>query len=83
MIYLIQYDRENGTLVSVQEFADSEAGHVAEERLALEVSLARKGLPREVVVLEAASIEALKRTHQRYFAPLEELAASSAARPTP
>jgi hypothetical protein len=81
MIYLIQYDREKGTLVSVQEFADSEAAHVAEERLALEVSLARQGVAREVVVLEAASVEALKRTHQRYFARLDELAASSPPRP--
>jgi len=45
-----------------------------EARLALELSLNREGVHREVVVLEAHDEETLRRSHRRYFENLKELA---------
>ena len=46
-------------------------------RLDLEIELLRRGQVREVVLLEAASEEALRKTHRRYFEDLATLAAAS------
>ena len=74
MLFLIEYDRSSGRIVSFRSFNDLE-GEVAEDsRLQLELELNRLGTEREVVLLEAASEEALRRTHRRYFETLAELA---------
>lgn len=74
MLFLIEYDRNRGEVVTIQEFQDSERKKVEGERLELELNLNRLGVEREVVVLEAASEKALRRTHRRYFEDLSELA---------
>ena len=43
-------------------------------RLKLELDLNRRGVQREVVVLQATNEAALRRTHRRYFEDLTELA---------
>ena len=74
MLFLIEYDRNRGEVVTIQEFQDSERKKVEGERLELELKLNRLGIEREVVILEAASEKALRRTHRRYFEDLSELA---------
>jgi hypothetical protein len=74
MLFLIEYDRDRGKVVAIQEFHDSDRNKVEGERLELELKLNRLGVEREVVILEAASEMALRITHRRYFEDLAELA---------
>jgi len=75
MIFLIEYIRKEGKIFSKKEFQDHER-HIAEkERLEMEISLLRKGLDHEVVLLEAKNENALRRTHRRYFENLAGLLA--------
>jgi len=75
MLFLIEYDRKRGAVVTISEFIDSEVAENA--RLELELRLNGLGLEHEVVVLEAASETALRRTHRRYFEDLTELVKAS------
>lgn len=67
MIFLIHYDRNAGKIVSIQTFADSMRRAAEKARLGLEVELRGRGDNEEIVLLEAASELALRRTHRRYF----------------
>lgn len=71
MLFLIDYDRKGGRLVTFRVFDDSERYNAEEVRLELELDLNRLGVEREVVLLEAGSEEALRRTHRRYFQDLQ------------
>jgi hypothetical protein len=42
-------------------------------RLEIELDLNRKGIDHEVVLLEAADENALRRTHRRYFEDLSQI----------
>jgi hypothetical protein len=78
MIFLIEYDRREGRIVrQMKEFQDSEWQKAADERLEIELDLSRKGVDREVVLLEAASETALRRTHRRYFESLSEIGSTT------
>lgn len=69
--FLLIYDREAGTLVRQEVFADG--SEVMQARFRAEAEFAdRRGI--EVVALDAESEEALRRTHGRYFLSLAELA---------
>jgi len=78
MVFLIEYDRERGRIVSIRSFADSNGDRAEESRLQLELELNLKGVKNEVVLLEAENEEALRRTHRRYFEDLTELATAPA-----
>lgn len=78
MIFLIEYDRSQGRIVTFEAFEDSARREAEDSRLQLELELNRLGTEREVVLLEAASEEALRRTHRRYFEDLSELVNSPA-----
>jgi hypothetical protein len=78
MIFLIEYDRKRGQLVTFTSFADSERLKAEGARLQLELELNRSGIEREVVILEAATEGAVRRTHRRYFESLAELIESPA-----
>ena len=73
MLFLIEYDRDQGRIVTFESFNDSDRGSAEESRLELELDLNLKGIGNEVVLLEAATEEALRRTHRRYFENLIEL----------
>ena len=73
MIFLIQYDRPKGRIVTIKTFENSERLDAENSRLETELDLNRRGMTREVVLLEAASKDALRRTHQRYFEDLKDL----------
>jgi len=78
MIFLIEYDRARGEIVTFRTFNDSERQNAEDARLEMELELNRLGTEREVVLLEAATEEALRRTHRRYFEDLAELVNSPA-----
>jgi hypothetical protein len=73
MLFLIEYDRSHGRIVTFREFDDSEWQDAEDARLQLEIELNRLGTERKVVLLEAAAEKALRRTHRRYFEDLAEL----------
>lgn len=73
MIFLIEYDRNRGEIISFESFEDSARQRAEDARLELEIKLNSLGIEREVVLLEAETEEALRRTHRRYFEDLSEL----------
>lgn len=73
MIFLIQYDRALGRIVDLQRFDDDDRASAESSRFALELMNVRTSGLTEVVLLDAASEEALRKTHRRYFETLEEL----------
>ena len=77
MIFLIEYNRPEDQLVTFQRFQDSERLKAQNARLDLELDLNRKGVDHEVVLLEAASEERLRRTHRRYFEDLRQILESA------
>jgi hypothetical protein len=77
MLFLLEYDRDSGKMVTFRSFDDSEREVAENARLELELELNRHGVEREVVILEAASEGAVRRTHRRYFENLEELLKAS------
>lgn len=73
MIFLIDYDRARGELVNIDVFDDEDREAAEDARLARELSHHRKGIRREIVLLQAASEDALRKTHRRYFADIATL----------
>ncbi len=74
MLFLVEYDRNRGRLVTLTAFEDGARDAADDARLDLELKLSRCGIQREVVLLEAATEDDLRRTHRRYFEGLNELA---------
>lgn len=79
MIFLIEYHRSAGMIVTLSKFRDDQRQEAERARLDLELSLLGKPIDYEVVLLEADSEEALRKTHRRYFEDLKSL--TEAARP--
>ncbi|MFA6239763.1 MAG: hypothetical protein WC655_02465 [Candidatus Hydrogenedentales bacterium] len=77
MYFLIDYDRSTGHS-DIRPFADGQKREADEARLELELHYHRLGVDREVVLLDAASEVALRKTHARYFEKIESLAKSLA-----
>jgi len=73
MIFLIEYDRDEGRIVSIKNFSTSDREMAEDSRLNLELNLHLKSIDHEVVLLEAATEEALRLTHRRYFEDWPEL----------
>lgn len=74
MIFLIEYDRGTAKLFHIQTFDDKDRNVAVNAKLELEIELLKEKLSREVVLLEADSLEALRATHSRYFKSAGELA---------
>ena len=77
MLFLIEYDRLCGEIVSMTTYANDQREQVDEARLQLELRLRRGAAKREIVVMEAANEEALHKTHARYFKSAEALVPSA------
>lgn len=73
MIFLIEYDRASGRLLRKSTFSDGDRVHAEDSRLELELRLNANAVSHEVVLLQADSEDALRKTHNRYFASLTEL----------
>lgn len=77
MIFLIEYNRPKGRIVSFKAFDNSQRLIAEKSRMKIELALNRKGLDHEVVLLEAENAAALRLTHRRYFENLSQLASST------
>ena len=73
MIFLMHYDRARSRIVDLRRFDEDERSVAEDARLQLEFALRRQRVEHEVLLLEAASEEALRKTHRRYFENLEQL----------
>ena len=73
MFYLIEYNRPEGRLVTFKVFAESELSKADKLRLEIELDLNRRKVGHEVVLLQAESEAALRRTHGRYFYDLRQM----------
>jgi len=80
MLFLIQYDRRAGKLVKLERFEDAQWSKAYKAQLDLEIDLGRCGLGHEVVLLQAASEEAIHKTHSRYFQDVKTLCLAFAAK---
>lgn len=76
MFLLIEYNRSEGRVVTLKRFSDKEAAE--DSRLALEININQQRIDNEIVILEAESEEAIRRTHRRYFEKLSNLTAVGA-----
>ena len=74
MIFLVDYDRRSGQLLSISSFQDDQLEEAQNTRLQMELSLGSDKDSREIVLLDANDEDALRRTHRRYFENLSELA---------
>jgi hypothetical protein len=77
MILLIVYNRPKGEIVTRRVFDEAERAAADDARLEIELDLHRKKIDHEVVLLEASSEEALRRTHRRYFEDVGEILRSA------
>lgn len=71
MMFLMEYNRPTGKLVTFRRFDD--AAEARRAQFALELDLHRNGITHEVVLLEAEDEAAIRRTHRRYFEDLPTL----------
>jgi|LakMenEpi03Aug12_release.lakeMendotaPanAssembly.Ray.scaffolds.fasta_scaffold2602866_1 hypothetical protein len=74
MLFLIEYDRPSGSLIQIQTYAAEDSVTANQTRLALELDRLHMTSTREVVILDAESAAALRKTHSRYFESLASLA---------
>lgn len=75
MIFLLDYERASGVLISIREFDDAMRAAAEQSRLDLELSNLQRSATHEVILLEAATKADLKKTHRRYFENLGDLTA--------
>ena len=73
MIFLIEYDRKPGQILTFRRFEDADRKTAMDARFDLELDLFRRGIDHEVVTLEAPNEELVRKTHARYFKTLKEL----------
>ena len=74
MIFLIEYNRSQGRIITFQVFNDTQRREAEDARFVIELCLSRrKDVDHEVVLLEAASEDALRLTHRRYFEDLRQI----------
>ncbi len=83
MIFLVQYERRTAKLVRLNCFADDQRVAAEKARLDLELTLLDCEIEQEIVLLEAESELALRRTHGRYFQTLAEIVAAGETEATP
>ena len=79
MIFLLVYDRPSGQLIDMRRYKLTERFKAEEKRLKIELDLNRQKLNYEVVLLEAETEEALRRTHRRYFENLGQIRNSTSS----
>ena len=74
MIFLVEYDRDSGALVQLLKFSNEKRANATRARLDLELLQMKSNVAHEIVILEAASEAHLRKTHRRYFEPIQTLA---------
>lgn len=76
--FLLVYDRSSGELVSMESFDEDKRSDALHHRSRLEIEYGDQS-EIEVVLLSAASLDDLKKTHSRYFESLEAMISDAAA----
>lgn len=76
MLFLIEYKRTQGRIVTFKTFDNSERSEAERSRLEMELELNQRQIDHEVVLLDAADEQALRRTHRRYFEDAAQIANS-------
>ena len=71
MYFLINYSRQGRKILSLTEFSDS--GLASQAKLAAEIDALGSQIRTEIVILEAESLEALKKSHSRYFGEISNI----------
>jgi hypothetical protein len=77
MIFLIEYNRREGRILTLKKFSETQRHKAEADRLEIELDLNRKKIDHEVVLLDAADETALRRTHRRYFEDLAQMLRSA------
>ncbi len=78
MIFLIEYDRRRGELLTFHPFADADRAAAEQQRLDLELKRGGSSTAAiEIVLLQAESETALRLTHRRYFQTARQIIESS------
>jgi len=67
MIFLIEYNRPEGRIITFKVFAESDRSEADKLRIEIELDLNRRQIDHEVVLLQAESEVAIRQTHGRYF----------------
>ena len=73
MFYLIEYNRPEGRMITFKAFAESERSDAEKLRFEIELDLNLRQIDHEVVLLQAESEAALRRTHGRYFYDVRQI----------
>jgi hypothetical protein len=81
MIFLIEYDRSAGNLVTITAYDDGERESAENAQLERELTLNRDAIHHELVLLQADDLVALLRTHRRYFQDKQGIVNSAAQVP--
>ena len=77
MIFLIYYQRDTGTLLEITEFKPEDRQKAEDIRLESELSAIEiSNFKIEILLLEADSLDDLKKTHQRYFSTVQQIAST-------
>lgn len=71
--YVLIYDRQRREVLTLQEFPESEREAAHAFRSAAQRRALHEDLDQEIVLFQAASREALERTHGSYFLSSKEL----------
>ena len=77
MIFLIEYNPPKGQIITFRVFDDADRVEAEDARLDIELDLHRRKIDHDVVLLEASSEQALRRTHRRYFEDPGEIVKSA------
>lgn len=77
MIFLIEYDRPEGRIITFKSFTNSKRVEAQKQKLDIELVLNRSGVEHEVVLFDAEDEIALRRTHRRYFEDLSQILESA------
>ena len=77
MIFLIEYNRPEGEIVTFRVFDGADRAEADDARLEIELDLHGKKIDHEVVLLGASSAQALRQTHRRYFEDPSEILKSA------
>jgi len=67
MLFLIQYDKHHGNVISIHEFEEAQRREAEKARAALELALCGEGSVYEVALLDAKALDDVRKTYPHYF----------------
>ena len=73
MIFLVEYERKSGEPAKVTEFPDECRGDAQQARLSIELNALDLDKDVEIVLLDAPSKSAIRKTHRRYFESIGQM----------